>query len=358
MAEALALAGRGRGLVEPNPMVGAVLVRGGRVVGAGWHRRYGGPHAEIEALRRAGTKARGADLYVTLEPCAHHGKTPPCAAAVVRAGIRRVAAAMRDPHPLVSGRGLAALSRAGIRVETGLLEGEARRLNAAFLSLVLRGRPLVTAKWAMSLDGKIATASGDSKWITSPEARREARRMRGFADAVLVGAGTVAADDPRLMPEDPRRMPVRVVADSRGRTGLASRLVRSARQSPVMVVVTDRAPVRARRALRAAGCEVWEAPSSDGRVDLRALLRELGRRRMSNLFVEGGGRLLGALFDARLVDRAAVFVAPRVLGGAEALTPVEGVGVRRVSRSAVFAWGAPRRVGTDWLLTGEAAPSA
>lgn len=348
MGLALRLAVRGRGRVEPNPMVGAVLVKRGREVGRGWHRRFGGHHAEAFALRQAGAKARGATLYVTLEPCAHQGKTPPCADVLVAAGVRRVVAAMGDPHPLVSGKGFRVMKKAGIAVETGLREEDARRLNAPFLTLLGLGRPFVTAKWAMSADGKIATASGDSRWITAGPARDAARRMRGFSDAVVVGVGTVLADNPLLMPLFPRRMPTRVVVDSKGRTPLRAALVRSARQGPVLIATT-----RESKALRKAGCEVWVGPAVDGRVDLQALMAELRRRQMTNVFVEGGGKLLGAFVEAGLVDRVVAFVAPQILGGEKALTPVEGVGAPTVERALRMRWTKVRRVGGDLMLLGD-----
>ncbi len=353
MQEALRLAARGRGRVEPNPLVGAVLVKSGKIVGRGWHKRFGKAHAEVNAIAEAGARAKGATLYVTLEPCAHQGKTPPCAEAVLSAGIRRVVAAMEDPHPLVSGKGIRALRRAGLKVDVGCMEDEAKRLNLPFLTLLALGRPYVTAKWAMSLDGKIATASGDSKWITSAPARDAARRMRGLADAVMVGAGTALADNPLLMPLKPRRMPLRIVADSRGRTPVTSALARTAKQGPVMIAVTEAARAVSVKALQAAGCEVWTGPAKDDRLDLSALLQELGRRKMTNLFVEGGGTLLGSLFEAGLVDRVAAFVAPQILGGDKALTPVEGAGAPTVERATRFTWSRGRRVGGDWLLMGE-----
>ncbi len=348
MGLALRLAARGRGRVEPNPMVGAVLARGGKEIGRGWHRRFGGPHAEAFALRQAGARARGATLYVTLEPCAHQGKTPPCADALVAAGVKRVVAAMGDPHPLVAGKGFRILKRAGIRVEVGLKEEEARRLNAPFLTLLGLGRPFVTAKWAMSADGKIATASGDSKWITAGPARDAARKLRGLSDAVVVGVGTVLADNPLLMPMSARRMPVRVVVDSEGRTPATSALALTSKQGPVLIATTREAP-----ALRKAGCEVWVGPARDGKVDLEALMQELGRRKMTNVFVEGGGTLLGGLFETGLVDRVVAFVAPQVLGGEKALTPVEGAGAPTVERALRMHWTRVRRVGGDLMMVGD-----
>src|SRR5438270_8461490 len=237
MARALDLAERGRGHVEPNPLVGAVVVRDGRVVGEGWHQRYGGPHAEVHALAAAGEAARGATLYVTLDPCCHHGKTPPCTDAVLRAGIRRVVAAMSDPFPQVAGRGAVLLRAAGLIVECGLGEAEARRLNAPYLKLLATGRPYVHAKWAMSLDGKIATSTGDSQWISSDESRRRVHALRGRMDAIIIGSGTARNDDPLLTVRPPGpRTPTRIVLSSSGSLSPTSRLLTTLPEAPVCVV--------------------------------------------------------------------------------------------------------------------------
>lgn len=323
MARALTLAERGRGHVEPNPLVGAVVVRAGLVVGEGWHQRYGGPHAEVHALQAAGTAAQGATLYVTLEPCCHHGKTPPCTDAVLRAGITRVVAAMPDPFPQVSGRGLELLRAAGVAVEVGLGEAAACQLNAPYLTLLRHNRPYVHLKWAMTLDGKIATHSGDSKWISNETSRRRVHELRGRVDAVLVGVGTVLADDPLLTarPPGPRRA-TRIVLDSRGRTPLTAQLLRTAGDAPVLIAAALPRPE--------VGVEVLPLPG-DGGVSVPALLAELGRRRMTNLLVEGGATVLGSFLDAGLVDEVHVFVAPVLAGGRNALSPVGGRGVDRIA---------------------------
>jgi diaminohydroxyphosphoribosylaminopyrimidine deaminase/5-amino-6-(5-phosphoribosylamino)uracil reductase len=334
MRRALALAEQGRGAVEPNPLVGAVVVRDGALVGEGFHQRYGGPHAEVGALAAAGGAARGATLYVTLEPCCHFGKTPPCTDAVLRAGVRRVVAAMADPFPAVAGRGAALLREAGVAVEVGLGEEQARRLNAPYLTLLAAGRPHVHAKWAMTLDGKIATHRGDSKWISNEASRRRAHALRGRMDAVLVGAGTALADDPLLTARPPGpRTATRVVLDSAGRLPPKSNLVRTAMQTPTLVATTARMPSATADQLRRAGCEVLVQPDEGGKVGLPALLRELGRRRMTNLLVEGGGEVLGSFRDAGLIDEVHAFIAPRVLGGAAARTPVGGAGVAAVAQA-------------------------
>jgi diaminohydroxyphosphoribosylaminopyrimidine deaminase / 5-amino-6-(5-phosphoribosylamino)uracil reductase len=328
MRHALALAARGRGAVEPNPMVGAVVVRDGVEVGKGWHQRFGGPHAEVFALAAAGDAARGAMLYVTLEPCCHFGKTPPCTDAVRAAGVARVVAAMADPFPQVSGRGTALLREAGIDVEIGLCEAEARRLNAPYLKLVGTGRPYVHAKWAMTLDGKIATRTGDSKWISNDASRRRVHELRGVVDAIVVGIGTALADDPLLTarPAGPR-VAARIVLDRRGRLPLGSHLVRTAREVPTIVVGEGNVD------LVAAGCEVILAGS------IAEMLDELGRRRYTNIMVEGGGEVLGSFLDAGQIDEVHVFIAPRLAGGAGARGPVLGVGVDRMADALrLAAW--------------------
>jgi diaminohydroxyphosphoribosylaminopyrimidine deaminase/5-amino-6-(5-phosphoribosylamino)uracil reductase len=335
MRLALAEAERGRGWVEPNPLVGALVVRDGQLVAAGHHGRFGGPHAEVVALDRAGEAARGATLYVSLEPCCHHGKTPPCVEAIVRAGVGRVVAAMVDPDPRVTGGGLRRLREAGIEAEVGLEEELARELNAAYLKRLATGRPYVIAKWAMTLDGKTATASGESRWISNERSRMHVHALRGRVDAIVVGVGTVWADDPRLTarPAGPR-VASRVILDSQARLPLESRLVATVTEAPVVVAVTKRAERDRVEALRSRGCEVVELEEQGGRVSVGAVLEELGRRGMTNVLVEGGGRVLGSFFDAGEVDEVEVYVAPRVEGGDHAQTGVRGAG----SRTMAEAW--------------------
>jgi len=351
MARALELAERGRGRVEPNPMVGAVVVRGGRILGEGYHDHFGGPHAEPLAIGAAGEACRGATLYVTLEPCTHHGKTPPCVDAVCAAAFARVVVAMIDPHPHNQGRGIEQLGAAGIEVEVGLLEGQARRLNAPFIKLTTRGLPFVTAKWAMSLNGKAATRTGDSRWISSPPSRELVHSLRGQADAILVGIRTALSDDPLLTARPPGpRTPTRIVADSRARLPLESRLVRSASEAPLVVATTDAAPADRRAGLEQAGVEVLVLLADDERVSLRALVEELGRRRMTNLLLEGGGELCAAALAAGLVDKLLVLVAPKVIGGRDAATPVEGEGVDEIAGALEAREWTMRRVGDDVLI--------
>jgi diaminohydroxyphosphoribosylaminopyrimidine deaminase / 5-amino-6-(5-phosphoribosylamino)uracil reductase len=334
MRRALELAEHGRGYVEPNPLVGAVVMCDGQLVGEGWHQRYGEAHAEIHALAAAGEAAQGATLYVTLEPCCHHGKTPPCTDAVLRAGIRRVVAAMPDPFPAVAGKGAEQLRQAGVTVEFGVREAEARRLNAPYLKLLATGQPWVHAKWAMTLDGKIATRSGDSRWISNEASRRRVHELRGRMDAILVGIGTVLADNPQLTvrPPGPRR-PTRIILDSQGRIHDDAIVVQTARVTPTILATTERMPQAKRAALQSHGCEVLILPDHHGRVRVDALLSELGRRRFTNVLVEGGSGVFGAFLDAAALDELHVFIAPRLIGGTMATSAIGGAGVQHMAEA-------------------------
>jgi diaminohydroxyphosphoribosylaminopyrimidine deaminase / 5-amino-6-(5-phosphoribosylamino)uracil reductase len=359
MARALELARRGEGLVEPNPMVGCVIADDDGVIGEGWHRRFGFAHAEVEALVAAGPRARGATAYVTLEPCCHFGKTPPCTQALIAAGIRRVVAALADPFPPISGRGFRELTAAGIEVEIGLMESEARRLNAPYLKRVVTGQPWVIAKWAMTLDGKLATRSGDSRWISGPESREIVHQLRGRVDAILIGRGTALADDPMLTARPPGpRTATRIVLDSRAALDSTSQLVRTARDTPLLIVSGPDATESNRARLTAAGCEVFVSDAPDHRARLGQLLDELGRRQMTNILVEGGSRLLGSLFDAREIDEVHVFIAPKLCGGQAAPTPVAGDGVDRMAEALMLEDPQVMRIGPDLYLSGRLARSA
>ena len=353
LRQALALAARGAGTTAPNPMVGALVVRGGRIVGRGFHRRAGEAHAEAVALAQAASRARGARLYVTLEPCGHFGRTPPCVDAIIGAGIREVVACMQDPDPRVNGRGFRTLRRAGIRVRVGVLRREAAALNAAFLRWVRNGRPLITLKAGMSLDGRIATRAGQSRWITSAAARREARRLRGRHDAVMVGIGTVLADDPRLLASGTvARQPARVVMDTRLRTPPGSRLLRGPSGGPAIVIAGRGAPAARRRRLEGMGALVMEVERRAGRVDFAAAVRALGRIGIRSVLVEGGSEILGSAIDARLADRVVLFVAPRILGGRKSLPAFGGEGAARPDRSVRIEAARWRRLGPDAVVEG------
>lgn len=352
MRRALELAERARGLTSPNPMVGAVVVRDGTVVGEGFHVAAGRPHAEIEALGAAGPRARGATLYVTLEPCAHHGRTPPCVPSVVAAGIARVVFAVADPNPLVGGRGRAALEAAGVAVTSGVLSPEATCQNRVFLTAMRAGRPHVTLKAAMTLDGKLADLHGASKWITGEEARRQAQRLRSEADAIVVGIGTVLADDPALTVRLDRpwpREPYRVVLDTGARTPPAARLIASGTPSRALVAVGPAAGAERIRGLETAGAEVLRLTAADGRVDLPALLAVLHAREVRGVLVEGGGEVHAAFLAAALVDHVAIFVAPRLLGGRTAPSLIGGPGTELKSAPRLEALSV-RTIGEDLLI--------
>jgi diaminohydroxyphosphoribosylaminopyrimidine deaminase/5-amino-6-(5-phosphoribosylamino)uracil reductase len=359
MRRAMALAARGRGNVEPNPMVGAVVVRGGKIVGEGYHRRFGGPHAEVFALSAAGARAKGATLYVTLEPCCHWGKTPPCTDAIVAAGVSRVVAAMIDPFAKVRGQGVALLRKRGVRVEVGLLEAEARRLNAAFIMRLKQNRPYVIAKWAQSVDGKIATASGESRWISGEESREWVQRARGIVDGIVVGIGTALVDDPLLMARPSRarhirRIATRIVLDSECRLETGSQLVRTVAHAPVMVVHGAKlgaAAARRKRALEGRGVVTLGVPSGRAGLDLRALLHHLAWQEYSNILVEGGSEVMAGFFAAKMVDEAHVFIAPKVIGGKGAPSPVGGAGIGKLAAAQAMTLVGMERSGEDVHLT-------
>lgn len=359
MAAALRLAEAALGRTAPNPAVGAVVVRSGAVVGRGATRPPGGPHAEVVALAEAGERAAGATLYATLEPCCHHGRTPPCVEAIIAAGIARCVVAVTDPCPLVNGGGIARLRAAGVAVDVGPMASAAADLNAGFFARVRTGRPLVVAKYAMTLDGRIATRTGHSRWITGEAARLAVHRLRDRVDAVMVGAGTVGADDPALTTRLPDELagdggphhPLRVVVDGRGTAPLAARVFDPALPGRTLVATTRRAPAAWREALATRGVEHLIA--GDGPlVDLGAVLDHLGDRGINSLLVEGGGRLHGAFFDAGLVDRVAAFVAPVIVGGGEAPGPIGGCGVATMAEAWRLADVTLRRLGDDLLLEG------
>ena len=312
MAEALRLAEIGLFTTTPNPRVGCVIVRGGETVGSGWHEKAGGPHAEVVALRAAGARARGATAYVSLEPCSHHGRTPPCADALIEAGIARVVAAMQDPNSKVAGGGFAALRAAGIQVESGLMQDEAHALNIGFVARMSRGRPWLRMKIAASLDGRTALANGRSQWITGPEARCDGHAWRARACAVLTGIGTVRDDDPRLNVREVEtpRQPLKVVVDSRLQLPLSAKLLQSGRVL-VAAAVEDKAAIAA---LQDKGAEVVVLPNARGKVELTELMRELARRELNEVHAEAGYKLNGSLLAAGLVDELLVYLAPSILG--------------------------------------------
>lgn len=352
MRRALALARRGGGRTSPNPAVGCVIVRDGEIVGEGWHRKAGTPHAEVHALRQAGDRARGADVYVTLEPCSHHGRTPPCAEALIKAGVQRVHAAMMDPNPLVSGRGLALLRDAGIAVECGILEQECRLLNEAFIKHVTTGMPFVILKSAMTLDGKTATANGDSKWITCEESRRYVHSLRAKVDAIMVGVGTVLADDPQLTCRMVRgKDPQRIVVDSRLRTPRTAALFHLDSPAKTLVATIENDPEKI-NALQALGAEPLVCAESEGRVDLEDMLRRLGSLGIQSILLEGGRELVGAALRKGLVDKFLLFYAPKIVAGEDGYGLCSGQGVSRMGDAFHLRNTSVRRFAEDFLVIG------
>jgi len=361
MTEALRLAAKGQGTTSPNPMVGALVVKQGRIIGQGFHLRPGLPHAEILALKQAGAHTQGATLYVTLEPCCHVKKrTPPCVPDVIRSGVKRVVIAMTDPNPSVKGRGVAALRRAGLAVTTGVARHEAETLNKAYGHWVTTRRPYVTLKAGMTLDGKIATAAGESKWITGVSSRAEAHRLRSRMDAMLVGVGTVLSDNPALTARTgphlrklASRQPLRVVVDSSLRIPLKAQILSDQKRIKTLVVTTDSADAARKRALVKRGVEVVTLPSRQGKVSLPALMRELGQRGVTSLLVEGGGELHAAMLKANLVRHVCLFVAPALLGGNDAKSVIGGKSPAGLASAMRLSHVKTRSVGDDLVVEGD-----
>ena len=353
MLMALELARRAYGRTSPNPAVGAVIVRDGQVVGRGFHPKAGEPHAEIFALRDAAAAARGADVYVTLEPCSHQGRTGPCCDALIAAGVARVFVGVEDPNPLVSGRGIARLRAAGIAVKVGICAAECRHLIAPFARHVTSGRPLVTVKGAISLDGCIATAAGESQWISGPASRQHAHRQRGCVDAIMVGVGTVISDNPRLTARvDGGRDPLRVVVDSTLRIPADAVMLSQKSSAATVIATTELADPAALERLRAhAAVEVVVLPQRDRRVDLIALLEYLGQRQVQSVLVEGGATLNAALLDGGLIDRIMLYVAPMIIGNGQHL--FAGAGARRLDECLRLAQVRSERFDDDIFIEGE-----
>ena len=351
MRRALELARRGAGRVSPNPMVGCVIARGGRVIGEGWHETCGGPHAERNALAACTEDPAGATLYVTLEPCCHWGRTPPCTDAILERGIARVVVGCTDPNPLVDGKGVRLLREAGVEVETGVLEQECWRLNEVFFHFIQHRTRFVVYKYAMTLDGKTASASGDSRWVSGEAARCRVHEVRGQLSAIMVGVDTVLADDPLLTCRIPGgRDPLRIVCDSRARTPLDSRLIQSAGEIPTIIAAAgwnERAA-----ALKKAGAQILLCGERDGRVDLRELMRQLGARGVDSILLEGGTTLAFAALEAGIVRKVQAYIAPKLLGGSTARTPAGGQGRARMADAWRLTGLTAEPVGEDFLLEG------
>jgi diaminohydroxyphosphoribosylaminopyrimidine deaminase/5-amino-6-(5-phosphoribosylamino)uracil reductase len=362
MRQALTLAAKGEGFVEPNPMVGCVIVKNGEVIGSGYHTRYGAAHAEIEALRNAAarrpeTDLAGATCYVTLEPCSHYGKTPPCAEAVINSGIRRVVAATGDPNPLVSGKGFALLRQAGISVTENVLREEAEYLNAPYLMRLTQNRPWVHAKWAMTLDGRLASKTRSSQWISGEEARKTVHQLRSRMDAVITGIGTVINDDPLLTVRlsEPDRIgsktPLRIVMDSGGSVSPDCRLVQTAKEVPVLIVTKKELPPEKDKTLKESGCEILRLPG-DHADQCRLLLQNLAERKMTNVLLEGGCGLFGTFFDLSCIDEIHAFVSPKLIGGSSAVPVIGGDGIAAMPLAVRLAAPEVRLLGEDIYVHG------
>lgn len=356
MTRALHLAARGRGRTSPNPMVGAVVVSGRRIVGEGFHRTAGGPHAEAIALHAAGPRAKNGTLYITLEPCSHTRKrTAPCVPAILAAGIRRVVVAMRDPNPQVNGEGLRRLTRAGLSVTAGCLERQAGQLNDSYVHRMRTGRPLVVLKMAMTLDGKTATAAGESQWITGPDARRHAHRLRNQADAIMVGINTVLADDPQLtvrLGKPIARQPLRVIMDSTLKIPLTAQVLSSRSRQGTLIATTQRAPHTRLARLRQRGIFVLVLPGEKGRVSLRACLKQLARMGVNRLLIEGGSELAASALQAGVVNRLHLYIAPRLLGGTDAKGVIGGPSPYSLARAHSVSHLSTKKIGSDLLIEG------
>ncbi len=357
LRQALRLARQGSGRTSPNPLVGAVVVRGGRVVGTGYHQKAGGPHAERIALAQAGRKARGATLYVTLEPCNHSGRTPPCTEAILEYGVKKVVFGMEDPNPRVKGGGGTYLRSRGIEVTGGHLEKECRALNEVYVKWVTTGFPFVTLKAALSLDGKIATRSGDSKWISNERSRAKVHRLRGRVDGILAGIGTVLADDPLLTPRGSRRTPrtpLRVIVDPHLKTPLTARLFSD--PGPVLLAAAEGAPQKKAADLKRAGAAVVQFPTRAGRLDLKALLAYLGQQEVADLLVEGGSEIFSSFLSEELADRLWLFYAPLLIGGQSAKGMIGGRGAATVAEALKLKRLRWQSLGGDFFVEGYLAP--
>lgn len=352
MKRALQLARLGWGYTNPNPLVGAVIVKNGRIIGEGYHEYYGGPHAEINALKSAKEDVKGAQLYVTLEPCCHHGKTPPCVDAIVKSGIKDVYIAMEDPNKLVSGKGIKHLKEAGLNVYTGLLKDEAEKINEIFIKYITTKKPYVILKSAMTIDGKIATITGDSKWITNEKSREHVHKMRGRVMAIMVGVNTVIKDNPHLTARiDGLKNPSRVVVDSRGRIPLEANVVID-KSATTIVATTDMMPYKKVKALRDLGVDVVVLDKLNGEVDLKKLMDMLGERGIDSVIIEGGGTLNYSALKEGIVDKVMFYIAPKIIGGSNSLTPVEGKGIDLIKDAIMIEKLDVKRFDDDILIEG------
>lgn len=353
MRLALALAEKGRGSVSPNPMVGAVIVKDGRIIGEGYHERYGQAHAEVNAFASATEDVEGATIYVTLEPCSHYGKTPPCADLIIQKKVGRVVVGALDPNPLVSGRGIRRIQAAGIEVESGILAEESRKLNEVFMKFITEKRPFVVLKVAMSLDGKIATRTGESKWISGEASREQVHRERGYLTGIMVGINTVLKDNPHLTARLPEsRNPIRIVVDSQLRIPLEANVLQEQTEAPTIILTTRKADPEKAAQLREKGITVLVIPEREGRVDLEEAMAELGQRNIDSILLEGGATLNYAALEAGIVDKVQVYLAPKIIGGKDSPTPVGGEGIERLQEAFPVERLTSRMVGEDLFIEG------
>ena len=355
MEHALALASKASGRTSPNPMVGAVIVQDGEIVGEGYHQKAGGAHAEIHALNQAKGFAEGATMYVTLEPCCHWGRTPPCTESLIRAKLANVFVSMKDPNPQVAGKGIRQLEEAGIRVQVGICEEESRQLNEVFIKYITTQCPFVILKSAISLDGKIATASGESQWITSEASRSKGHEVRAQVDAILVGVGTVLQDNPSLttrLPDRTNADPIRVIIDSRGRTPPGAKVFNPDSNAGTLIAVTETTSLEKIEALKSAGADVLIIKAQEGRVCLSALIRELGRREITSVLIEGGGEINATALQSGIVDKLMFFIAPKLIGGKDAPGPIGGVGITRLAEAFELRNIKTSQIGADFLIEG------
>ncbi len=349
---ALELAQTAKGSTNPNPLVGAVIVKNGMIVGTGLHRKAGEPHAEVHAFRMAGDHAEGATLYVTLEPCSHYGKTPPCAELVKDSGVSRVVVAMKDPNPLVAGRGIKLIEDAGIEVEAGLLEAEAAKLNERFIHNMLHKRPFVIAKTAMTLDGKLAAYNGHSKWVTGAESRQTVHYLRNEVDSILVGIGTVLADDPALTTRIPEggKNPVRIILDTNLRTPLDAQIT-DTRDAQTWIFTKEGSDPEKSAALKAKGVQLYAAPVKDAGLDLEFILQAMFEKGMTDVLVEGGSAVNGAFLRAGLINKYLIYIAPKILGGRHSFTPFTGSDVESMEEAVIVDFDSVEHIGNDLFIT-------
>ena len=329
MRQALLLAGKVCGLTSPDPCVGAVIVKDNKIISSGYHDKYASPHAEAYAIKKAGKKAMGSTLYINLEPCSHYGNNPPCADLVVRSGIKRVVAAMQDPNPLVNGKGFKILKKAGIKVEVGLLEKEAKRLNEFFIKHIIAGSPFVILKLALTLDGKIATKTGDSQWISNERSRQYVHTIRNKVDAIMAGIGTILKDDPLLSARKGGKIikePYKIIIDPLAQIPLPSKVLKDA--SKAIVVSTKKAPAKKIEALKKLGVRVMFPATRGGRIDLKDVFKVLGSENITSILIEGGGNTAAQAIEQKVVDKVTFFISPKIIGGKDAITPVEGSGIK------------------------------